>query len=310
MKKRIGEKSKGCYIGTIHGLAYQILRQNRIDASAVINEENFDEMFNLILARNCKLPDVEYLLIDEFQDTGEKEYDFLMGTLHPKNYFIVGDTRQQIYSFKNGSRNFFNEQLENPFTQIYELNDDYRNYQEIGEFANRLISKVKNLYKTPTTYVRGYGGQVIEEEFSFSTLLKYLGTYRDYKNWFILARTNKQVDEICSFLDLVKVPNITFKKADKSAEEIQQLMNSDRVKVLTIHSAKGLERKNVMVVGARYYDDEERRIGYVAATRAEDLLVWLNGDMPKKKKTPRQTRQTRAQKQAKIDKAMALEDWG
>ena len=43
-------------------------------------------------------------------------------------------------------------------------------------------------------------------------------------------------------------------------------------KVLTIHTAKGLEFKKVIVVGARSYTEEERRIKYVAITRAEQCL--------------------------------------
>ena len=51
-------------------------------------------------------------------------------------------------------------------------------------------------------------------------------------------------------------------------------MNENTVKVLTIHTAKGLEAKNVVVIGARWNDVEERCINYVAATRAKELLVW------------------------------------
>lgn len=51
-------------------------------------------------------------------------------------------------------------------------------------------------------------------------------------------------------------------------------MASNRVKVLTHHSSKGLENKNVIVVGTRLYNMEERKIAYVAATRAENALYW------------------------------------
>ena len=60
------------------------------------------------------------------------------------------------------------------------------------------------------------------------------------------------------------------------------LMNSDKkmldntVKVLTVHSAKGLEADNVVVVGVSGWSKrgEERRIAYVAATRARKQLIW------------------------------------
>ena len=64
-------------------------------------------------------------------------------------------------------------------------------------------------------------------------------------------------------------------------------MQEDTVKVLTIHTAKGLESENVIVIGARFYNLEEKCISYVAATRARDLLVWTI--MNTKPKRMRQT---------------------
>ena len=43
MKQRVGDKSNGCYIGTIHGLANWILLRNGIDTSKVIDEEKSEQ---------------------------------------------------------------------------------------------------------------------------------------------------------------------------------------------------------------------------------------------------------------------------
>ena len=53
-------------------------------------------------------------------------------------------------------------------------------------------------------------------------------------------------------------------------------MNENSIKLLTIHTAKGLEANNVIVYGAQWNNDEEIRINYVAATRAKNLLIWMN----------------------------------
>jgi superfamily I DNA/RNA helicase len=60
-------------------------------------------------------------------------------------------------------------------------------------------------------------------------------------------------------------------------------MEENTVKVLTIHAAKGLERLKVIVIGNKYYNDEEIRISYVAATRAMDEL-YIMKPKPKYKK--------------------------
>jgi superfamily I DNA/RNA helicase len=59
-------------------------------------------------------------------------------------------------------------------------------------------------------------------------------------------------------------------------DELNELLNTQAVKVLTIHSAKGLECENVIVVGANMWKDEEIRLSYVAATRARDNLYWMS----------------------------------
>ena len=65
--------------------------------------------------------------------------------------------------------------------------------------------------------------------------------------------------------------------------EMAVTLNNNTVKVMTIHASKGLEAKNVIVVGAKFYSDEEKRISYVAATRAKHNLVWYK--VPTKKQT-------------------------
>jgi superfamily I DNA/RNA helicase len=72
------------------------------------------------------------------------------------------------------------------------------------------------------------------------------------------------------------------------SNELDSLMKSNTVKVLTVHSAKGLENKNVIIAYRNplyanwNYDDtgnikkpEEIKLYYVAITRAIDNLYIL-----------------------------------
>ena len=68
---------------------------------------------------------------------------------------------------------------------------------------------------------------------------------------------------------------ILLKKSQKSFSELQIALEEDSVKVLTIHSAKGLENKYVIVVGINNWNDEERRIAYVACSRSKELLILM-----------------------------------
>ena len=52
-------------------------------------------------------------------------------------------------------------------------------------------------------------------------------------------------------------------------------MREDTVKVLTVHSAKGLEWDNVIVIGMYAKTPEDYNVQYVAATRARNNLYWM-----------------------------------
>ena len=73
---------------------------------------------------------------------------------------------------------------------------------------------------------------------------------------------------------IVKTIKLNKEQYKVLLEDTLDKLKDNRVKVLTIHTAKGLENKNVIVSGARLYNEEERKIAYVAATRAEQSLYW------------------------------------
>ena len=76
------------------------------------------------------------------------------------------------------------------------------------------------------------------------------------------------------YLNKIGVPNVIVKRGDLDLEQMGHLLEENKVKIMTIHSAKGLEFPYVVVVGAKTFSQEERRICYVAATRSMDSLYW------------------------------------
>lgn len=280
MRDRIGNSE--VFIGTIHSLANRILLLNGVDTSDCLNDEEFDKLFELTKRENIELPEVEHLLIDEFQDICENEYEFTMETLNPKNFFVVGDSRQAIYTFKGANYKYFMDLINNPFVQVYELNNNYRCGEEIISYAQIYLDRLRDIYDTPVRCMSNLEGEVERIPFSFEAILEYLKD-GNYKDWFILCRKNDEVDAVTYFLEKHNIPCVNFKKSELSLEELNEKVNSNVIKVLTIHSAKGLESKNVLVIGAKTWNAEELRICYVAATRAKERLVWMN-EAPAKKK--------------------------
>ena len=283
MRERVGNTE--VFIGTIHSLANRILLINGIDTSNFIEEEEFDELFSLIKEdSNVSLPVVDHLLIDEFQDICENEYEFIMEDLSPENFFACGDSCQSIYGFKGSNYKYFLRLVNDPLATVYELKSNYRCCREIIEYAEHFLSSIWDIYRINSKCTRGDIGCVYELTNTPDAIPSILSG-ANLKDWFVLCRTNSEVNDTINLLNKNNIPNTTFKKADMTNEEINNVLNDNVVKVLTIHSAKGLESKNVIVVGAKNWNAEELRICYVAATRARDNLYWLK-QPPKKKPKP------------------------
>ena len=132
--------------------------------------------------------------------------------------------------------------------------------------------------------MRSVPGFVKELPANLSTIINIIQKGQNYRDWAILARKNDQVYMVIQKLEEANIPYDTFKQGDLKKAELSKKIQNNTVKVLTIHSAKGLEWDNVAVLGAQYYNDEELNVNYVAATRARNALFWVSGFNAKKKR--------------------------
>lgn len=226
---------------------------------------------------------LEYLLVDELQDIGPSEYQFIM-SLNAENNFFVGDDWQSIYAFKGGDVRYFLKLMEDPNWTTYYLTKNYRNARNILDIAKIVIYQADNIIQKEVEAVKTDEGVVLidtkQHLRSHLELIKSDGNYRD---WFILVRANKDIHEVSAHLLSMNIPFVSFKQGGSSHEDIQYQMNLDAVKVLTVHSSKGLENKNVILYGnfpvrQKNYlrNSDERKVMYVGCTRAEDTLIILN----------------------------------
>ena len=191
-------------------------------------------------------------------------------------------THNCIYRW-NGSEPELIEQLcLEPDVLVCQLNENYRNSQDILDFAKRLI-KPTGLIDDSIPMRHEYG-RVIEVPLSINAIARDIKKDGNYKDWAVLTRSNRELENIYSIFQERDIPCDTFKQGDLNKEQLTQKMNDNTVKILTIHSSKGLEWNKVVVVGAKYNSQEERNVCYVAATRARDLLVWTTKKNYKKQK--------------------------
>lgn len=280
LRQRLGDDYKeGLFVGTIHALANYMLCRHGINTQKVLNNENFDQLFEMIEDNPASVDHMEWILLDEAQDSDESQFKFLFNMIAPDYFFVVGDIKQSIYGWRGARPDLLQKLCSNPSVKVFDLNENYRNGYNILNFAKRLI-KPNGLDDTSIAMREG-NGSVAEMPFSYDFICNKIREIDNYGSWAILTRTNQEIADISYVLSKSGIPYDTFKQGDLSKEELSKKMEQDTVKILTVHSAKGLEWDNVIVIGMRYQPYEERNICYVAATRARENLIWMQ---PKRKK--------------------------
>lgn len=237
---------------------------------------------------------INYCFVDEFQDVGNLEDAFIM-SLNAKHYFLVGDDWQSIYKFKGANVELFKSKIRSNDWTTYFMTRNYRNASSIIKSANMIINQTSDKIDKDIKATRKEQGTVmIKPKNMLSDYLKIIKTISNFGEWFFLARSNADCNKLAESCKKYDIPYCMFRQGDLTPEQLHEAMQSDVVKILTVHSSKGLENTNVMLYGnfpmninnksKNYYfkrvssvnTDEERRIMYVGMTRAKNHLLILN----------------------------------
>ncbi len=200
---------------------------------------------NKLLANNDVLSDLqskyEYIMVDEFQDTNEIQYEIIMpilDKLNRGNLFVVGDEKQSIYMFNNAELEIFDRTKEQVNTNegvILELPHSFRLKPNNALFVNSVFSKVfanpdkrfNEVEFNPliVSETVGEGGRVeillareiegeeeIDEAKIIANKIKRLLTNEEIKlsETAILTRQNKFVSEMEKALADEKIPYVVL----------------------------------------------------------------------------------------------------
>lgn len=212
----------------------------------------------------------QYILIDEFQDTSEDNFKLLKLLVPDKpNLFLVGDDWQSIYAFR-GARVEYIIKMKKYFPKVivHKLTVNYRSKKEIVELSNKFIKHNKNRTSKKLSSFKGRGGHVEGHQVN------------DHKEEIDLIKDIIAAEETYSRdIAVIFRNNWQGKYILKELKDIRLLKSGD-IKLMTIHSSKGLEFDNVIIAGVSdgiipdpsTDIEEERRLLYVALTRAKERL--------------------------------------
>ena len=257
---------------------------------------DFDDMIveatRFLKNHRLSLP-YKYIIIDEFQDTSEVRFSFIQEILKQTNasLCVVGDDFQSIYHF-SGCDLFLFLNFQNYFSdcKMFKIQNTYRNSQELIDLAGSFVQKNPyQIFKTLHS-IKSLPRPVKIVYFrnSFRILPKLLKKIRENKSIFILARNSFNIHHYLQSYRLEDNQRIVLRNFEKYD-----------IRYLTIHKSKGLECDVVIVLDVEngfygipsllkdqdvislvkksdnYLFEEERRLFYVALTRAKEEVYLL-----------------------------------
>lgn len=186
-----------------------------------------------------------------------------------------------IYAFKGSDVKYFTNLISNPNWKAYFLKNNYRSGRKIIDIATIVIKQASGIINFENICKSNNMGEVIVDV--KSNLEYHLERITNFKDWFILVRTNKEIYEMEQKLNFLGIPFITFKRSELDLSQMREKLEENSVKLLTVHSSKGLESKNVLLYGnfpvrqkPYLINSDERKVMYVGCTRAIDKLIILN----------------------------------
>lgn len=180
--------------------------------------------------------------------------------------------------------------------KIISNDDEFKESMLINFFNENERESLKAFYELLVRYRQ----QIFQKEKNFSVIFNEMIEEIGYKDYLKLHNDEKTYDSKIGYLESFLSSLYNYKDEDdeydyqnpyKIGERLRLLMNNDIeekeedcVNLMTIHSAKGLEFRVVFIVGAekgiipsskivdRKELEEERRLFYVAMTRAKEFL--------------------------------------
>ena len=280
-------------IGTFHSIAYSIVLKNNdiVDNKIDIPVDNYLFNYYEFLTENEANLKYKYIFIDEFQDINEIQ-NLIIKKLFTNAILLVtvGDDQQNIYTFRNTSIKYILN-YKSEYNGSYKfLTVNYRSNPAIVALANCVTKYNKN--KIDKEMLIGSNEENIkpklnvflseknEETHVIHRIIDLLELNVPFNEIAILSRTNKKLYKIENTLAKYNIPTKNLETIQDNITHINKNDNDNRIILSTIHGSKGLEFSYVFLIGCvdGHFPllandiEEERRLFYVAITRAKKIL--------------------------------------
>lgn len=243
--------------------------------------------------RNEGCPSANYVIVDEIQDFSQEEIkEFIAAT--NKNFFFFGDTAQSIYEGLKTTLPVEEIRSLLPHDRRPKIFELYRNYR-LPKTVARVVQYIgidldgydESTYKSEETAIpRFIQYKNFEEQIKSLADIVRRGNLSDVG---ILVPHNENVKQVSDLLNKYSVDHeMKYEDKENWRNRIDNLnFITPNPKVMTYHSAKGLQFETVFIPAiTELTDDPKRRVSeqkalYVAMTRTyRDLYVMYSGSLP------------------------------
>ena len=288
--------------------AYQrYLRQNSwIDFDDILREA-LQLLENETIAAQLRAQ-YRYIFVDEYQDSNIVQ-NALLKILAQEGVLLtaIGDANQSIYGFRGSKVELF-RRFEEDFSpaQILTLQENYRSAPSLLAASGQVMGGVQLLAKLSTEgklVVHQAATDRAEADYVAHQIEKLIGgldmntsrrALRSFGDVVVLYRLNAERHVMGQALEHLGIPYQVSQKPKRSEvysdedvlgqneEEVEY--NVEKVALMSLHAAKGLEFPVVFIIGCENNllpldligmkgdAQEERRLFYVGMTRAKDHL--------------------------------------
>ena len=223
----------------------------------------------------------QYIMVDEFQDINQLQYDIIRMLAAPlNNLFIVGDDDQSIYAFRGSKPEImlhFPKDYPKAATELLACN--YRSTKQIVSLSQKVIEKNKNRYpkqlysnneEGKPVVIKGFETEKEEEVYVKNCIEKAVKEGCPYEEIAILYRTNQGSRFLVETLMAYQIPfqmrdtlpnlyehwiaknvisYMTVAMGDRSRREFLQIMNRPNRYI----SREALDDSTVSFEGLRWF---------------------------------------------------------
>lgn len=240
---------EGDALGSIAGLLSQVYEE-RLDAKGL---GDFTSL--LVRASNKTLDWYDHVVVDETQDLSALQLSFLRAIAPRAKFWFIGDPDQAIYSFRGAQASMMHRLIEETDT-CYFLRTNYRSARNIVTHANNVISANPGRMAIDWRPHR-------TDEGSVQVVFHRHG--------------DKEFEYACDWLREAPASRCVLARTQALLSPLKAM----GLNALSVHESKGLEWDDVLVLGceAALFPhplaavEEERRLFYVAMTRARNHLL-------------------------------------